>query len=87
MEADPEIPEYQFNLGAILHRTGQNAEALPPLTKAIELRPNFVAAWIMRAETYTALGRRDEAIADLRRALAVDPRQVRASTMLNELLK
>jgi predicted CXXCH cytochrome family protein len=86
MEADPEIPEYQFNLGAILHRTGQNAEALPPLTKAIELRPNFVAAWMMRAETLTVLGRKSEAMADLRRALAIDPRQARASTMLAELL-
>ena len=87
MEADPEIPEYQFNLAAILHRTGRDAEALPPLTRAIELRPNFTAAWIMRAETFTALGRRDEAIADLRRALAVDPRQTRAYSMLVTLLK
>jgi predicted CXXCH cytochrome family protein len=84
MEADPEIPEYQFNIGAILHRTGQNAEALVPLTKAIELRPNFVAAWMMRAETFTALGRKSEAMADLRHALAVDPRQSRASAMLKE---
>jgi predicted CXXCH cytochrome family protein len=87
MEADPEIPEYQFNYAAILHRTGREAEALPPLTRAIELRPNFVAAWIMRAETLTALGRRTEAISDLRHALAVDPRKSRAYTMLAEMLK
>jgi predicted CXXCH cytochrome family protein len=87
LEADPEIPEYQFNYAAILHRTGKDAEALPPLTKAIELRPNFVAAWIMRAETLTSLGRRSEAIADLRHALAIDPRQSRASATLADLLK
>ncbi|HSY50025.1 MAG TPA: tetratricopeptide repeat protein [Thermoanaerobaculia bacterium] len=87
MDAEPEIPEYPFNLAAVLHRTGRDAEALPPLTRAIELRPNFVAAWIMRAETLTALGRRSEAIADLHRALAVDPRQSRAYVMLADLLK
>ncbi len=87
MEADPEIPEYQFNLAAILHRSGRDSEALPPLTRAVELRPNFTAAWIMRAETFTALGRRNEAMADLRRALAVDPRQSRAYAMLVTLLK
>ena len=48
--------------------------------------PNFVAAWIMRAETFSALGRKTEAISDLRHALAVDPRQTRASTMLADLL-
>jgi predicted CXXCH cytochrome family protein len=87
VDAEPEIPEFQFNLAAVLHRTGRDAEALPPLTRAVELRPNFVAAWIMRAETLTALGRRNEAITDLRRALAVDPRQARAYVMLAELLK
>jgi predicted CXXCH cytochrome family protein len=85
MEADPGIPEYQFNYAAILHRTGQNAEALPPLTRALALRPNFVAAWIMRAETLTALGRKSEAIADLQRALAIDPSQTRATAMLAAL--
>jgi predicted CXXCH cytochrome family protein len=86
MEADPDLPEFQFNYAAVLHRTGQDAEALPPLTRAIELRPNFVAAWIMRAEVHTTLGHRNEAIADLRHALAVDPRQARAYTMLADLL-
>jgi predicted CXXCH cytochrome family protein len=86
MEADPDLPEFQFNYAAVLHRTGQDAEALPPLTRALELRPNFVAAWMMRAEVLTTLGRRTEAIADLRHALAVDPRQSRAYTMLADLL-
>ena len=87
MDADPEVPEFAFNLAAVLHRRGRDPEALPLLTRAIALRPNFVAAWVMRAETLTALGRRSEAITDLRRALAVDPRQARADGMLADLLK
>ena len=51
--ASPELPEAQFNLATLLHRTGRHAEALPLLTRAVELRPNFVAAWIARAETST----------------------------------
>jgi thioredoxin-like negative regulator of GroEL len=87
MEADPDVPEFQFNYAAVLHRTGREAEALPPLSRALALRPNFVAAWIVRAEVLTALGRRSDAIDDLRRALAVDPRQSRAYTMIAALLK
>jgi len=84
--ADPGQPEYHFNLGAVLHRAGRESEALPSLTRAIELRPNFVSAWILRAETLAALQRKQEAIADLRHALAIDPRQTRAYTLLARLL-
>jgi predicted Zn-dependent protease len=42
---------------------------------------------MMRAEVLTTLGRRTEAIADLKRALAIDPRQLHAYTMLADLLK
>jgi predicted CXXCH cytochrome family protein len=84
--AEPDQPEYQFNLAAILHRTGRDAEALPLLTRTVELRPNFVAAWIMRAEALAALKRPGEAISDLQRALAIDPRQTRAYLQLARLL-
>jgi mono/diheme cytochrome c family protein len=87
MEANPDIPEFQFNYAAVLHRLGRDADALPPLTRALELRPNFVAAWMMRAEVFAALGRQAEAISDLRRVLAVDPRQFRANALIAELSK
>jgi len=83
--ASPELPEAQFNLATLLHRTGRHAEALPLLTRAVELRPNFVAAWITRAETLDALGRRKEAVADARRALAIDPRSAKAQQLLARL--
>ena len=77
MEADPDIPEFQLNYAEALHRIGRDAEALPPLTRAIELRPNLVPALMLRAEVFAALGREDDAIADRRRAVAIDPRQSR----------
>jgi Flp pilus assembly protein TadD len=82
----PDQPEYQFNLAAILHRSGREADALPLLTRSVELRPNFVAAWIMRSEALAALKRRSEAIADLQTALAIDPRQTKAYLSLACLL-
>jgi predicted CXXCH cytochrome family protein len=74
MDADPEIPEFQLNYAEALHRIGHDAEALPPLTRAIELRPNLVPAFLLRAEVFAALGRDADAIADRRRAAAIDPR-------------
>ena len=68
-------PTGSFNYAEALHRTGHDPEALPPLTRAIELRPNLVPALLLRAEVLTALGREVDAIADLRRAQAIDPRQ------------
>lgn len=85
--AAPDQPEFQFNLAAVLHRTGHDAEALPLLTRAVALRPNFVAAWIMRAEALSVLDRRNEAIADLQRALAIAPRETKAYLQLGRLLR
>src|SRR6185369_953995 len=47
-KAWPDIPEFQFNLGAVLHRLGRDEEALPHLQRAVELRPNFAAAVKLR---------------------------------------
>ena len=41
--AAPDQPEYPFNLAAILRRSGDDAGALPLLTRAVTLRPNFAA--------------------------------------------
>jgi len=75
VDSDPDVPEFQLNYGEALHRTRHDAEALAPLTRAIELRPNFVAAFLLRAEVFAVLGREADAIADRRRAKVIDPRQ------------
>jgi len=66
-EAAPDIPDFQLNLGAVLHQLHRDAEALAPLTRAIELRPNFAVALRTRAAVLTALGRTEEAAQDLQR--------------------
>jgi Tfp pilus assembly protein PilF len=85
--AAPQSAEFAFNLGRVLHGRDRDAEALAPLSRALALRPNFVAAWIARAETHAALGQRDAAIDDYRQALAIDPRQTRAYQGLIPLLR
>jgi len=66
--AEPNAPDFQFNLGAVLHQLHRDEEALAPLTRAVELRPNFAAAWLTRAQSLLALKREDEAKADQQRA-------------------
>ncbi len=57
-----------YNLGTIYGRMGQYDRALTYLTKAIELDPNFVNAYINRAAVYQAIGKNAEAQADLAKA-------------------
>jgi Flp pilus assembly protein TadD len=83
--AAPDSPDAHFNLGLVLHRTGAHAEAVEHLTRAIELRPNLVAAFVARAGALDSLGRNDEAIADLRRALAIRPGHRGATESLGRL--
>lgn len=83
----PELPDAQFNLGLVLHRSGDHEAALTPLGRAIELRPNFVAAFVARAGALEAIGSTDGAIDDLRRALALEPKNARARASLERLLR
>ena len=83
----PDTPEFQFNLGLIQHRTGDYQAAVAALTRAVTLRPNLVSAWLTRGATFAALGRRDEAIADYRQALQINPRETRAYIGLVVLLR
>lgn len=55
------------------HLIGADAKALPIITKALALAPKEPAILETRAEIYEKLGRRDEAIADYRAALAGSP--------------
>ena len=52
---------------------GKAAQGLPDVERSLELHPASAAALDTRAHIYEALDRRDEAIADFRRALAKNP--------------
>jgi Flp pilus assembly protein TadD len=60
---------------------GEDAFGLPDAEKAITLEPKQAAFLETRAEIYEKLGRRADAIADYRSALAVDTNMKLADDM------
>ena len=52
-------------------KAGKAADGLPDVDKSLELQPDSPNAPDTRGSIFEALGRRDEAIADFRRALSV----------------
>ena len=53
--------------------------------RAIELNPRYAFAYLMRAKVYEKKNDRDHAIADYRKAFAVDPARVAAREALQRL--
>lgn len=69
-------PEYAegYNQRAFVNFIRQDyARALPDLDRALELSPTHIGALAGRAMTYIALGRRDDAYSDLKRAVGLNP--------------
>jgi tetratricopeptide (TPR) repeat protein len=54
-------------------KSGKPAEALPDAEKSLALKPNNARALDTRGSIFEALQRKEEAIADFKRALSVDP--------------
>ena len=79
IEIDPNTVhayEAYFSRAAIFYRNFEFAKALTDMEKVFELNPNPGQALIfsIRGGIYERLGKKDEAIADYRRALALDPK-------------
>jgi Tetratricopeptide repeat len=70
---DVDRPEVAARLGQLLGRLGRHREAAEVLAVAVAERPNLVAAWYRLGEAQAALGRKKDAAASFRRALAIDP--------------
>jgi Flp pilus assembly protein TadD len=64
VDADPSSSNAQSALGALLVRVGENDNALVHLSRAIELDPRELSAYVNRGEVYLRLGRRTEGEAD-----------------------
>jgi serine/threonine protein kinase/tetratricopeptide (TPR) repeat protein len=82
---DPAYARAHVELGAALTAKGDYlsmpeiyARALVHLRRATELQPNSAAAWLEIGSTFLSLGQHSEAMAALRRALALDPADPRA---------
>jgi Flp pilus assembly protein TadD len=85
LELDPKFASAHYNLGSALARSGQLAEAERHLRIAVKQKPD--------AATYTGLGvvlweleRKDEAVAQLQKALETDATYAPARQKLNEIM-
>ncbi len=81
-------PNYDLmatNWAAVLVSTGRADAALPILNKVIAASPNYSRALANRAVSEYHRGERDPARADARRALAADPDNKQAQTVLRLL--
>ncbi len=66
-----EVPQLQDTYGWILHRRGNSADARSYLEKAAEGLPNEPLVQYHLGQVYNALGRTDEALEQLRKAISL----------------
>jgi tetratricopeptide (TPR) repeat protein len=68
-----ETPDIYATLGLVHGKLGNTAEALTALEKALQLDPQFDAAYFYRGNVYSAAGDAEKAAADYRRAVEINP--------------
>ncbi len=74
IQDDPKNPEAYFARGFnILSDGSQMDAAISDFNKAIELKPEYARAYLMRGRAYAALGDNDHAKADRDKALELEP--------------
>lgn len=81
----PEMPKPRFIHGTLLLAGGRFAEAAAELEKVATLDALGASPRINLASAYLGLGRREEGVAMLRAALAIDPANVQARAQLKAL--
>ena len=74
-----------FGLGIIALDGGRTNEAAEHLQNSIRLRADFAPAYVALGDLFAQTGRRDEAIAALTRAIALDPQDGLARAVLARL--
>jgi tetratricopeptide (TPR) repeat protein len=83
--SEPKTP-FDFSERARLHLlAGQAAQGLPSAELSLEMEPDVPGVLDIRGRLFEALGKREEAIADLRRALAKRPDLRTSSEALKRL--
>jgi tetratricopeptide (TPR) repeat protein len=83
---DPQLAEAHAALGLVKsHYDFDFPDAQTEFLKAIELNPNYSNAHLFYAGAYlTPMGRHEEAIAEMKRALEVDPLSLPLNNMMGE---
>ena len=69
----------------VLYCTERAADADDAFDEAIEIAPGFAAAWSSRAECHLSRGRRDDALVDALRAVALEPDDTAANLLVARL--
>ena len=67
------LPEVHFSLGNVYSATGEPAQAMAELKRAIELAPNSDEGYRRLGMTYETTGRKDDAIKAYQKAIAINP--------------
>ncbi len=67
-------PEYQLARSLAFYNSGRYQESIAAATKALELNPDYAAAWNNIGAAYNSLGQFDKAIGACEEALRLQPR-------------
>jgi tetratricopeptide (TPR) repeat protein/TolB-like protein/predicted Ser/Thr protein kinase len=67
------LPEVHFSLGSAYRATGQTAQSITELKKAMELAPNSDEAFRRLGTSFIANGQKEEAIKALEKAVQINP--------------
>jgi tetratricopeptide (TPR) repeat protein len=78
IEAEPNNFEGYYKRAKCYSETDSPEEGMPDFAKALKLNPNFADIWVSRALAHQRLREYSSAIADLKRAIEVDPKHVKA---------
>lgn len=78
LQQQPSHAHVRQLLGVLNHQQGRSDIAVGLIGRALALRPNWPQAHSNRGEALRVLGRLDEAIADQRHAVALDPGQAQS---------
>lgn len=84
---NPSYGEAYVALGGLYLKRGNPYQAVSQFTSAIEKCPNYAAPHIGLANAYVALDMKEASIAELRKALRMDPNNKDALDLLTQLLK
>ncbi len=68
-----EVGEKEFKDGVAALEAGDGAQAAALFTKAIELNPDWVEAYVNRGQAFVLQGQLDQALKDFTQALGLDP--------------
>jgi tetratricopeptide (TPR) repeat protein len=81
-------PKQEFEQGLALFNAGKYEQAIPFFSKAAELDPKYVQAYIYLGRSYISLGSWGEAIGPLRTAYGISPTETRkeATSFLSDAL-